>query len=184
MLRIHLILIRILDPPWKNTDPGHLLIFFNKKIIFKFLIYFFLIFYPKTLFMNHEIFIISRFFKSSYFWFRSKTVFLQFLVDILSLGSGSQNLADHSDPDPKHCLFQMGIEQSVYIFPVFLLAMIWIWINYRSHDSTAPPAVQRFQCLVSLMLSSQTKDEINFAAMTKLRAHGLTVQNILGRLKN
>ncbi|XP_023319765.1 endonuclease III-like protein 1 isoform X2 [Eurytemora carolleeae] len=49
----------------------------------------------------------------------------------------------------------------------------------RSHDSTAPPAVQRFQCLVSLMLSSQTKDEINFAAMTKLRAHGLTVQNIL-----
>lgn len=49
----------------------------------------------------------------------------------------------------------------------------------RSHDAEAAPAVQRFQCLVSLMLSSQTKDEVNFAAMTRLREHGLTVQNIL-----
>ena len=32
----------------------------------------------------------------------------------------------------------------------------------------APPPVQRFQCLVSLMLSSQTKDEVNFAAMARL----------------
>lgn len=29
------------------------------------------------------------------------------------------------------------------------------------------------------MLSSQTKDEVNFAAMTRLREHGLTVDNIL-----
>merc|ERR1712126_487499 len=49
----------------------------------------------------------------------------------------------------------------------------------RSHDSSASPAVQRFQCLVSLMLSSQTKDEVNFAAMMRLRSHGLSVQNIL-----
>jgi len=49
----------------------------------------------------------------------------------------------------------------------------------RSHDKTAVEAVQRFQCLVSLMLSSQTKDEVNFAAMMRLRDHGLTVQNIL-----
>ena len=49
----------------------------------------------------------------------------------------------------------------------------------RSHDKDAAPAVQRFQCLVSLMLSSQTKDEVNFAAMMRLRDHGLTVQNIL-----
>ena len=46
-----------------------------------------------------------------------KKVFLQFLVDILPLGSGpvdphifadpdpvSQNLADPTDPDPKHCI--------------------------------------------------------------------------------
>ena len=29
------------------------------------------------------------------------------------------------------------------------------------------------------MLSSQTKDEVNFAAMTRLREHGLTVENII-----
>jgi len=29
------------------------------------------------------------------------------------------------------------------------------------------------------MLSSQTKDEVNFAAMQRLKQHGLTVDNIL-----
>ena len=33
--------------------------------------------------------------------------------------------------------------------------------------------------LVSLMLSSQTKDTVNLATMKKLRAHGLTLENIL-----
>jgi len=49
----------------------------------------------------------------------------------------------------------------------------------RAHDDEAEPAVRRFQCLVSLMLSSQTKDEVNYAAMLRLRQHGLTVENIL-----
>jgi len=49
----------------------------------------------------------------------------------------------------------------------------------RAHDQTASPQVQRFQCLVSLMLSSQTKDEVNYAAMLRLRQHGLTVENVL-----
>jgi len=49
----------------------------------------------------------------------------------------------------------------------------------RAHDKEATPQVQRFQCLVSLMLSSQTKDEVNYAAMLRLREHGLTVENIL-----
>ena len=49
----------------------------------------------------------------------------------------------------------------------------------RAHDMEAAPPVQRFQCLISLMLSSQTKDEVNFAAMVRLREHGLTVDNIL-----
>lgn len=39
--------------------------------------------------------------------------------------------------------------------------------------------VQRFQCLVALMLSSQTKDEVTFSAMTRLKEHGLTVPSIL-----
>lgn len=29
------------------------------------------------------------------------------------------------------------------------------------------------------MLSSQTKDQVTFAAMEKLKAHGLTIENIL-----
>ena len=44
----------------------------------------------------------------------------------------------------------------------------------KAHDPNESPHVQRFQCLVSLMLSSQTKDEVNFAAMTRLKEHGLT----------
>ena len=49
----------------------------------------------------------------------------------------------------------------------------------KAHDPNAEPKVQRFQCLVSLILSSQTKDQVNFAAMTKLKLHGLTVDNLL-----
>ena len=40
-------------------------------------------------------------------------------------------------------------------------------------------ADMEYQTLVSLMLSSQTKDTVNAAAMLKLRAHGLSVENIL-----
>lgn len=44
----------------------------------------------------------------------------------------------------------------------------------RLADPDAPAAVQRFQVLVSLMLSSQTKDEVTYAAMGRLRAFGCT----------
>lgn len=37
----------------------------------------------------------------------------------------------------------------------------------------------RYQVLLSLMLSSQTKDQVTSAAMSRLREHGLTVDNIL-----
>ena len=37
----------------------------------------------------------------------------------------------------------------------------------------------RYQVLISLMLSSQTKDQVTFAAMEKLKAHGLTIKNVL-----
>ncbi|XP_048465495.1 endonuclease III-like protein 1 isoform X2 [Rhincodon typus] len=46
-------------------------------------------------------------------------------------------------------------------------------------DKTAAPKVMRYQVLLSLMLSSQTKDQVTFAAMKQLREHGLTVENIL-----
>ncbi|XP_077305496.1 endonuclease III-like protein 1 isoform X2 [Lithobates pipiens] len=39
--------------------------------------------------------------------------------------------------------------------------------------------VMRYQVLLSLMLSSQTKDQVTSAAMAKLREHGLSVQKIL-----
>ncbi|XP_041532294.1 endonuclease III-like protein 1 isoform X1 [Microtus oregoni] len=48
------------------------------------------------------------------------------------------------------------------------------------YDASAPPKqVQRYQVLLSLMLSSQTKDQVTAGAMQRLRARGLTVENIL-----
>ncbi|MCP9257446.1 Endonuclease III-like protein 1 [Dirofilaria immitis] len=46
-------------------------------------------------------------------------------------------------------------------------------------DALAEPKVFRFQTLLSLMLSSQTKDHITAAAMHRLRAHGCTVDNLI-----
>ncbi|XP_013199809.2 endonuclease III homolog isoform X2 [Amyelois transitella] len=48
-----------------------------------------------------------------------------------------------------------------------------------SIDKKATPEVYRYQSLISLMLSSQTKDQVTFAAMERLRARGLTIDNIL-----
>jgi len=45
-------------------------------------------------------------------------------------------------------------------------------------DQSAEPAVFRFQTLVALMLSSQTKDETTAAAMQRLREYGLTVDRV------
>ncbi|XP_013923128.1 PREDICTED: endonuclease III-like protein 1 [Thamnophis sirtalis] len=46
-------------------------------------------------------------------------------------------------------------------------------------DMEATPEVKRYQILLSLMLSSQTKDQVTSAAMMRLREHGLTVDRIL-----
>ncbi|KAM6424545.1 endonuclease III-like protein 1 [Liasis olivaceus] len=46
-------------------------------------------------------------------------------------------------------------------------------------DKEAPPEVRRYQILLSLMLSSQTRDQVTSAAMMRLREHGLTVDRIL-----
>ncbi|XP_075230730.1 nth-like DNA glycosylase 1 isoform X2 [Lycorma delicatula] len=50
---------------------------------------------------------------------------------------------------------------------------------HKTMDETASPKEKRYQALVSLMLSSQTKDQTTYATMLKLREHGLTVDNIL-----
>ncbi|XP_012598990.2 endonuclease III-like protein 1 isoform X2 [Microcebus murinus] len=47
------------------------------------------------------------------------------------------------------------------------------------YDASAPPKVRRYQVLLSLMLSSQTKDQVTAGAMQRLRARGLTVDSIL-----
>ena len=39
--------------------------------------------------------------------------------------------------------------------------------------------VYRYQVLLGLMLSSQTKDQVTSAAMMKLRNHGCNIDNIL-----
>ncbi|XP_034095036.1 endonuclease III-like protein 1 isoform X1 [Gymnodraco acuticeps] len=49
----------------------------------------------------------------------------------------------------------------------------------KCYDSDATAHVRRFQVLVSLMLSSQTKDQVTAAAMKRLRAHGCTAESIL-----
>ncbi|XP_069694884.1 metalloendopeptidase OMA1, mitochondrial isoform X3 [Periplaneta americana] len=54
-------------------------------------------------------------------------------------------------------------------------------------DALMPVAIQlrekcqdtRYHCLISLMLSSQTKDAVTYAAMQRLQKHGLTVPNII-----
>ncbi|KAJ8949068.1 hypothetical protein NQ318_016970 [Aromia moschata] len=50
---------------------------------------------------------------------------------------------------------------------------------HKCHDEKAPPEVMRYQQLLSLMLSSQTKDQVTHAAMQKLINHGCTVENVL-----
>ncbi|OQR82661.1 endonuclease III-like protein 1 [Achlya hypogyna] len=47
------------------------------------------------------------------------------------------------------------------------------------NDPSLDPPVRRFHVLVASMLSSQTKDPVTAAAMERLKAHGLSVANIL-----
>ncbi|KAK3579456.1 hypothetical protein CHS0354_028258 [Potamilus streckersoni] len=46
-------------------------------------------------------------------------------------------------------------------------------------DKTATPQIYRYQVLLSLMLSSQTKDQVTSAAMAKLQKHGCNIESIL-----
>ena len=57
-------------------------------------------------------------------------------------------------------------------FPLFLLleCLLFILMSLQTY---------RYQVLLSLMLSSQTKDEVTSGAMRRLRQHGCTIDNIL-----
>ncbi|XP_044731634.1 endonuclease III-like protein 1 [Chrysoperla carnea] len=46
-------------------------------------------------------------------------------------------------------------------------------------DENASEKIIRYHVLISLMLSPQTKDEVTYNAMARLKSHGLTVDNIL-----
>lgn len=70
-------------------------------------------------------------------------------------------------------LVNLRIMRSNYDAPVDTMGC------HMSMDPTASPETYRYQCLISLMLSSQTKDQVTFAAMKRLRDRGLTVDNIL-----
>ncbi|RZC40382.1 HhH-GPD domain containing protein, partial [Asbolus verrucosus] len=48
----------------------------------------------------------------------------------------------------------------------------------KCQDGTASPETIRYQALLALMLSSQTKDQVTYAAMMRLQSHGCTVDNI------
>ncbi|RZC43055.1 endonuclease III-like protein 1, partial [Asbolus verrucosus] len=50
---------------------------------------------------------------------------------------------------------------------------------HKCQDETASPEITRYQALLSLMLSSQTKDHVTHTAMMKLQTHGCTIDNIL-----
>ena len=46
------------------------------------------------------------------------------------------------------------------------------------HGDVDYTQVRRYQILLSLMLSSQTRDQVTSAAMTRLREHGCTVRAV------
>ena len=129
VLRIHLILmrIRILDPHWKKMIRIQVISvrtteFFNNAEFSYLLSYFFTYFYAKTWWTIQKswTFYDLSFYNSSDLGFENKHFFLQFLVVILPLRSESmdlhifvdldpdpgrsQNIADPTDPDPKHCI--------------------------------------------------------------------------------
>lgn len=49
---------------------------------------------------------------------------------------------------------------------------------HKCTDPNATASEARFQALIALMLSSQTKDQVTFAAMERLKTHGCTPGNI------
>jgi len=59
--------------------------------------------------------------------------------------------------------------------------LIYIFSNKKGNAIFLYGILQviRYQTLLSLMLSSQTKDAVTHGAMEKLKSHGCTIDNIL-----
>lgn len=50
---------------------------------------------------------------------------------------------------------------------------------HKCSDNDADEKTKRYHVLIALMLSSQTKDQITYDAMNRLKQHGLTPENIV-----
>ena len=140
MLRILSILMRIriwiLDPRW----------IFWQTIIFKFFVlFFFAYFYPKIWWIIQKwgyIFIISLFSKVQIWDLGVKKIFfLQFLVDILPLGSGSLDLhifANHPGSLSTRKLFP---SLSKFVFPtslIFKISLLPNWEKINEFEKNTP----------------------------------------------
>ena len=105
VLRIQLIFMRIrtLDPHWeKRSFFSDLLNSCFKKIIFKSYVLISRIFLSKNLNLSETKKSYNLSFSKVQIWvLRVKSFFLQFLVDILPLGSGSVDLHIFAVPDPE-----------------------------------------------------------------------------------
>ncbi|XP_010000913.1 PREDICTED: endonuclease III-like protein 1 [Chaetura pelagica] len=54
-----------------------------------------------------------------------------------------------------------------------------MWAGTKCSSGARGTMVMRYQVLLSLMLSSQTKDQVTWGAMRRLRQRGLTVDSVL-----
>lgn len=98
------------------------------------------------------------------------------LGHIRAMRSSRDAPVDHMGAD--HC-YDADAPAHVGVFRSCGSCLCVCLLDLRASAQNSVPQVQRYQVLVSLMLSSQTKDQVTSAAMQKLRAHGCTVENIL-----
>ena len=131
-----------MDP---DPDPGHLFkiywIFWTKQNFQICCLTFFVYFYAKTWWTIQKS---GNFYNLSFsivhIWVLRVNIFLQVLVDILPLGSGSvdphicadsdpdpgiQNLLDLTDTDPKHCYPALYLRRLKAFFFSLLLALLF-----------------------------------------------------------
>lgn len=132
----------------------------------------------------------------------SKAELLNLKQDFLK-SSPTKNLKDEVEKSDNYFVKEENGFFHVYSSPAKLNSSMWHPPLWREHyanimemrkfrdapvdsmgcdvisDVLARPQDYRYQVLVSLMLSSQTKDQVTSAAMARLRQHGCSVANIL-----
>ncbi|EFA08192.2 Endonuclease III-like protein 1 [Tribolium castaneum] len=90
--------------------------------------------------------------------------------DHITIGS---EIADKGPPDWEKTLTNIREMRKNYDAPVDSMGC------HKCTEESATPEVFRYQALLALMLSSQTKDQVVFSAMQKLHKYGCNVDNIL-----